>query len=224
MQGCIFCTTCLFEKLLWLFLPKFFLTSSFPLFFSFWCCVEFWTRLCHFAGLCHGCRFDKLMFWIFWVESFPPFVHYWQGPLLFPFVWGKFLHICGCSVPFFIAFSAVSFFMGSARLFIYQRFSHNQLSWNSAWTFFFPSFPSQAVKCYFIKYCSWTPFTAFLTLLYSIFAMDFLFWGSVWFLWLTYASVSADIGDYCITWCLIFDFILRSWTVYGLDIVITLSL
>ena len=121
MQGCIFFTTWLFGKLLWLFLPKFFLTSSFPLFFSFWCCVEFWTRLYQFAGLCQGCRFDNLMFWIFWVESFPPFVHYWQGPLLFPFVWGKFLHICGCSVPFFIAFPTVSFFMGSARLFIYQN-------------------------------------------------------------------------------------------------------
>ena len=34
------------------------------------------------------------------------------GPLLFPFVWGKFLHICGCSVPFFIVFSAVSSLYG----------------------------------------------------------------------------------------------------------------
>ena len=135
MQGCIFFTTWLFEKLLWLFLPKSFLTSSFPLFFSFWCCVEFWTRLYQFAGLCQGCIFDNLMFWIIGLKVFPDlFITgcnvFLQVLLLdtflqwalcfFPLFWGKFCMSVAILSHFSKCFLLWVFFMGSAGLFIYQ--------------------------------------------------------------------------------------------------------
>ena len=120
MQGCIFFTTWLFGKLLWLFLPKFFLTSSFPLFFSFWCCLEFGPVCTTLLDYTKDAVWTTFCFEFFGLKVFPLFVHYWQSPLLFPFVLWKFLHTCGCSVPFFMAFSAVISFMGSAGLFIYQ--------------------------------------------------------------------------------------------------------
>ena len=169
MQGCIFFTTWLFEKLLWLFLPKFFLTSSFPLFFSFWCCVEFWTRLYQFAGLCQGCIFDNLMFWIFGLKVFPLLFITGCNVFLQVLLLDTFLQWALCFFPLFWEnfaclwrFSPIfhSVFCYEFSLWVQLGcylskctgvyFTTNCFG-TLLWTFF-PSFPSQAVECYFIKY------------------------------------------------------------------------
>ena len=130
-----------------------------------------WTRVYHSAGLHQGCSLDNLLFWIFWVESFSPFCSLLTKPFAFSLSWENFCipvavlsHFSWLSllwVPLWVQLGCSSI----------KGFLTNQLFWNSAWTFFFPSFPSQAVRCYFFKYCSWTLFAASLTLLYSVFRL-----------------------------------------------------
>ena len=132
--------------------------------------VEFWTGLYQFAGLCQGCIFDNLLFWIIGLKVFSRFFitscnvfftsttleHFFTVGLMFFPLWWENLYVCGHSVPFFIVFSAMSFLYGfSFGLFIYQSARGVYFTTNCfgtlLWTFF-PSFPSQAVECYFIKY------------------------------------------------------------------------
>ena len=107
----------------------------------------------------------------YWVKSFFPqffitscnvfftsttLVHFFTvGLMLFPFVLGKILHVCGHSVPFFIVFSAISFHYGFSWVVHLSKCTGVYITTicfgTLLWTFF-PSFPSQAVKCYFIKY------------------------------------------------------------------------
>ena len=141
-----------------------------------------WTSPYLFAGLYQGCSLDNLLFWIFWVESFFPFLFITNKALcFFPFL-GKFLHTCGCSVPFFMAFSAVSFFMGSARLFIYQRFSHKPTDLEFCLDLFLSQFSISGCKVLlfsslfldtFLQH-HWPYCIAF-------FGYRFPFLGSVWF-------------------------------------------
>ena len=58
------------------------------------------------------------------------------GPMLFPFVLGKILHVCGHSVPFFIVFFCYEFSLwvqlGCSSIKVHGGIFHNQLFWNSA--------------------------------------------------------------------------------------------
>ena len=83
-----------------------------------------WTSLYHFAGLYQGCSLDNLLFWIFWVESFFPFLFITNKALcFFPFL-GKLLHFCGYSVPSFIAFFCCEFLYGFSWVVHLSGFSH----------------------------------------------------------------------------------------------------
>ena len=137
-----------------------------------------WTSLYQFAGLCQGCRFENLMFWNLLGWKFFRFCSLLAKPFAFSLSWENFCipvavlsHFSWLSllwVPLWVQLGCSSI----------KGFLTNQLFWNSAWTFFFPSFPSQAVRCYFFKFCSWTLFAASLTLLYSVFWLWISFFGA----------------------------------------------
>ena len=134
MQGGIFYNL-LLGKIVLDFSSNFLLQAPSQVSLSSWFCVEFWTGLYQFAGLCQGCIFDNLLFWIIGLKVFSQFFitscnvfftsttleHFFTVGLMFFPLWWENLYVCGHSVPFFIVFSAMSFLYGfSFWLLIYQ--------------------------------------------------------------------------------------------------------
>ena len=130
--------------------------------------------------------------------KFFPFLFITNKALCFFLCLGKFLHTCGCSVPFFKALSTVSSLWVQLSCSSIIGFSHKPTVLDFCLDLFLS---------YFFKHCSWTLFAASLTLLYSIFWLWISFFGlSLVFMtnlgipFCRYQRLSRQLG-------LIFDFI-----------------
>ena len=182
-----------------------------PIFLSLWCCEDFWPDCTSLLDYARDAFFVNLMFWIFGFKVFPScslqavlcsaLGHFIQWALWFlPLFLGNFAYLWPFC-PILHSFLCYEFHLwvqlGCSSTKVHGGFFMTICFGTLLWTYI-PSFPSQAVECNFIKYCSWTPLTVgpkifpyflenfaclwpFLTLFHSVFAIDFLFWGSVWF-------------------------------------------
>ena len=168
MQGGIFYNL-LFGKLFWIFLPIFHykLLPKFPSAHgAVWNSGPDCTSLPDCARGAYLTTYcSELLGWKFFPDFFitgcnvffisTTLEHFFTvGLMLFP-LWWENLHVCGHSVPFFIVFSAMSFLYGFSWVVHLSKCTGVYFTTNCfgtlLWTFF-PSFPSQAVECYFIMY------------------------------------------------------------------------
>ena len=171
MQGCIyFLHSLLFEKLMGPF-------SNFsyqaPIFLSFWCCEDFWPDCTSLLDYARGAFFVNLMFWIFGFEVFSPLVHYmlycalflstlYSGPYDFSLYFWEIFAYLWPFCPILHGFLCYEFHLwvqlGCSSTKVHGGFFTTICFGTLFWTYI-PSFPSQAVGCFFIKHCSWTPLT-----------------------------------------------------------------